>query len=334
MSLLRVSAVNQDSGVAVFDADAARRTFNALMENVQTVVRGHEEVLRKILASLSCGGHVLLEDVPGTGKTTMAKAIARSLALKFQRIQFTPDLMPSDLLGVSVFEPATSDRRGQFHFHPGPVFTDVLLADEINRASPRAQAALLEAMGEGQVSLDGEQHSLSSTFFVLATQNPVEFEGTYPLPESQMDRFALRLGLGYVTPEQEVDILSARTTSDPLHGLDAVATQADVLALRAAAQRVNTSEEIKHYIVALVRATRALPQVRVGASTRASLTLYRLTQALALFDGQDFVTPDHVQEVAGDVLAHRLLLEPEARYAGVTGEQIVRDLLHKVPVPS
>lgn len=318
----------------------ALTTLNALMANIEPVVRGQRATLRKVVATLASGGHILLEDVPGTGKTTLAKALARSLDLSFARIQFTPDLLPADILGVSIFDPtagrdatAGSDERPGFRFHPGPVFTDVLLADEINRASPRAQSALLEAMGELQVSIDGIRHELSDAFFVLATQNPIDFEGTYPLPESQMDRFAVRLHLGYVSLEDEVAILSERAGEDPLDRLTAATNRAELSALRAAAAQIRVSEELKHYVVRLVGATRSRNDVRVGASTRASLALMRLAQALALSDGQDFVAPEHVQDAAVDVIAHRLVLEPEAKYAGLTERQVVESVVDQTDVP-
>jgi len=308
--------------------------YSALHANIALVLRGQEAVVRKVLAALTCGGHVLLEDVPGTGKTTLAKALAKSLALDFQRVQFTPDLMPADILGASIYERGSSDDPGAFRFHRGPVFTDVLLADEINRASPRTQSALLEAMGECQVSLDGERRQLPETFFVLATQNPMDFAGTYPLPESQMDRFALRLRLGYVSALEEVAILSARAEHEPLDTVGPVAGAGDVLCLRDAARSIRVGEELKQYIVALVQATRGRDNVRVGASTRASLALLKAAQALALCDGQEFLSPDHIQEVAVEVIAHRLVLEPEAKYSGVTEEQVVKTVLSEVRVPN
>lgn len=297
---------------------------------VCSVVRGQPDVVRRVLACLVAGGHVLLEDYPGTGKTTLAKAIAKSVGgAVFKRVQFTPDLLPSDILGVSVFDPRTQE----FRFHPGPVFTDILLADEINRASPRTQSALLEAMGERQATIEGERHDLDGLFFVIATQNPVEFRGTYPLPEAQMDRFMMQCALGYVTQDEEAAILADQAETHPVDLLQSVATRDEVLALMAAARAVRFSEELRHYVVRLVAGTRAHPKVQLAASPRASLALMKVSQAMAIFEGRDFVSPELIQSVAVDVIAHRLVLAPEAKYSGSTARQIVLELIEKTPVP-
>ena len=301
--------------------------YKNITTQLEKVITGQAQAIRKLLAAFASGGHVLLEDLPGTCKTTLAKTLAQSLQMEFQRIQFTPDLLPSDILGMSIFD----QRDNSFRLHKGPIFTEILLADEINRASPRTQSALLEAMGEKQVSIDGVRYPLGELFFVIATQNPIEFHGTYPLPEAQMDRFAMRFSLGYVSAAEEVAILSAH--QQPTNSIIATANQDDIYKLRQAVQTVRISEELKHYLVAIVGATRTANGLQMGASPRASLSLMKAAQALALFDGMEFVTPEHIQEIAVPVIAHRLKVDSQARFSGLSGEGMVKDILRQVEVP-
>jgi MoxR-like ATPase len=301
--------------------------YQKIVANLEKVVTGQAKAIRKLLAIFASGGHVLLEDLPGTGKTTLAKALAQSLQVEFQRIQFTPDLLPSDILGVSIFDP----REQTFRFHKGPIFTEILLADEINRASPRTQSALLEAMGEKQISIEGIRYDLGQIFFVIATQNPIEFHGTYPLPEAQMDRFAMRFKLGYVNAEEEVNILNTYREAENV--LSPCVSRDEILLLKKAVQEIRVSDELKRYIVDLVRATRSIAGVQMGASPRAMLAMMKAAQSLALFDDMEFVIPEHIQEIAVPVMAHRLKIDSQARFNGLSGEHVVEDILRNVPVP-
>ncbi|MEL7053487.1 MAG: MoxR family ATPase, partial [Cyanobacteria bacterium J06588_5] len=304
--------------------------YQRLADNIQQVVKGQPTAVRKLLAAFASGGHVLLEDHPGTGKTTLAKALAFSVDVAFKRIQFTPDLLPSDILGVSILDP----EKRTFLFHEGPIFANIVLADEINRASPRTQSALLEAMAESQVSIDGTLHPLRDPFFVIATQNPIDARGTYPLPEAQMDRFALQFRLGYISPENEVEILSNQIESHPIEQVHPCVAIEDIFRLKQQVKQVRVSPELKRYVVDIVNATRSADGVQLGASPRGSIALMKVAQALALFDGYDFVAPDHIKEIAEPVLAHRLVMEAQFRFSGQTAQQVVADILSTLPVPA
>jgi MoxR-like ATPase len=310
-------------------ATSAAETIERLVENLARVVHAPDETLRLVVLALVAEGHVIVEDFPGVGKTMLAKSLARSLSLEFSRIQFTPDLLPSDVTGVNVF----NQRANEFEFRPGPVFANVLLVDEINRASPKTQAALLEAMQEAQVTIDGETYALERPFMVVATQNPIEYEGTYPLPEAQLDRFAMRLALGYPPLAEEARMLSEQTTAPPLESLTPVATGAEVNGAIAQARSLFVEESLNRYVVALLRHTRASSRLALGASPRSGIALLRVAKARALADGRDYVLPDDVKAVAAPVLAHRLILAPEARSAGLTAEEVVGEAVESTPVP-
>jgi MoxR-like ATPase len=309
-------------------ADPAR-TITRIVENLQQVVHAPEETLRLVVLCLVAEGHLIIEDLPGVGKTTLAKALARSLDTSFSRLQFTPDLLPSDVTGVNVFSQATNE----FEFRPGPVFANLLLVDEINRASPKTQSALLECMQERQVTVDGVSYELALPFMVMATQNPIEYEGTYPLPEAQLDRFTMRVAIGYPSHAEEARMLSEQTSGTPLESLEPVTNGAAVLALTHEAQEIFVEESLNRYVVALLRHTRGDSRLYLGGSPRAGIALVRVAKARALADGRDFVSPDDVKAIAEPVLSHRLILAPEARASGTTSEELVRDALEKTPVP-
>ncbi|HEY3378236.1 MAG TPA: MoxR family ATPase [Armatimonadota bacterium] len=299
-----------------------------IADNIERVILGKRQVVETTLVGVLCGGHVLLEDVPGVGKTMLAKSIAASLGCSYKRLQFTPDLLPSDITGVSIY----NQQSGEFRFMEGPVFANIVLADEINRASPKTQAALLECMEERQVTVDGRTRELPEFFFVLATQNPIEYEGTYPLPESQLDRFLLRQSLGYPAREQERLVVEAQSRSNPLAELQPVVQPDTLLAMRQVVKAVHVSDAAREYLLDVVAATRSHHDLYLGASPRGSIALYRAAQALAVIRGQGFVLPDHIKALATAVLCHRIIVRPEARIAGVTANDVIAEILDMVPV--
>jgi len=300
-----------------------------VMQNVEKVIVGKHDAVRLTLIAVLCSGHVLIEDVPGVGKTVLTKSIARSIGCTFKRIQFTPDLLPSDVTGVSIFNQASAT----FEFRAGPIMSQFVLADEINRATPKTQSALLEAMEENQVTVDGVTHFLPRPFLVMATQNPIEYEGTFPLPEAQLDRFMLNISMGYPSPADEVIILDRQQISHPIDSLEQILSDEDLQAMQSRVREVRVEHEMREYIVAIVAATRQHQHVYLGASPRGSLALFHAAQAMAAVQGRDFVTPDDVKGLAKPVLSHRLIIAPAARVRGTTPAAVLDDVLTLVPVP-
>lgn len=318
-----------NEGTVTIDYSSAADIFHRISVNIQKVIKGKPQTIKLLLAAFFAGGHVLLEDVPGTGKTTLAKTLAKSVDTLFGRLQFTPDLLPSDIVGVSIYR----QHSGVFEFIRGPVFTNILLADEINRASPRSQSALLEAMEELQVTVEGNKYSLGTLFFVIATQNPAESHGTYPLPESQMDRFMIELSPGHLDRDTEATILADQLHQHPLEEIQPVTSEEDMSKVRIALKNIRISEELRYYIVDLVGATRSAEHVVQGASVRASLALLRISQALALSAGREFIVPEDIFEAAPFVLSHRLQLTSQAQFSGITPASIVASIIQNTTVP-
>ncbi len=330
MSATAPTAPTPPAAADVATSAAALALVGRLRANLTSVIRGKEREVDRLITAFLAGGNVLLTDVPGVGKTTLAKAVAASFRGVFHRVQFTPDLLPADVTGGAIYDP----RSGTFSFRRGPVFANVLLADEVNRASPRTQSALLEAMAEGQVSVEGEAYQLPRPFWVIATQNPVEHHGTYPLPEAQLDRFSVELAMGYPSPEEELRVLSAHDQGSPLERLQPVTTPEEVLAVQERVRRTHVDEDVGRYIVRLLERTRKEPRVALGVSPRGGIALYRMAQAHAVQAGREAVQPDDVQAVAVQTLAHRLVLETKARYSGTSKTTLVRELLDSTPVPT
>jgi MoxR-like ATPase len=308
----------------------SRELLDRIRRTLGGVIQGKPEVIELLLVGVLGGGHVLIEDVPGVGKTTLAKALARTFRITFTRVQFTPDLLPADILGSQVLNP----REGSFSFHRGPVFTNVLLADEINRASPRTQSALLEAMNEAQATIDGVTYPLPRPFFVLATQNPVDYQGTYPLPEAQLDRFLLRIGVGYPPAEDELAMIFARQRANPLDSVEPVADEAQLVRLQEEVRDVDVTDAVARYMLRIVTATRDDKDLELGVSPRGALAFFRASQARALLKGRAYVTPDDVQELAAPVLAHRVLLTTQARYGGTSAASVLFRIVQRLDVPT
>lgn len=308
----------------------AEKSIQKLKENIEKVILGKADVIRYVLAALLADGHVLIEDVPGLGKTYLARCLALSLSGEFHRIQFTPDLLPSDVTGVSIYNQKTR----VFEFQKGPVFTNILLADELNRATPRTQSALLECMEERQVTVDAITHMLTRPFFVLATQNPIEHQGVYNLPEAQLDRFIIQITIGYPKHFVEMEILEAQKKEHPIHSLTPVMSVEDIVRLQDEVRNIYVDESVRDYIVSLVERTRSHKSLILGGSPRASLALYRMGQAMAFLDEAEYVLPDSIKSLVKPVLRHRLIIKPQARLGGVSGDQILEDIIRETPVPT
>ena len=311
------------------DLDFIQQTSQKIIKNVEKVIVGKRPVIEKLLVSLMCKGHVLLEDVPGLGKTMLARSIAKTVNATFKRIQGTPVLLPADIIGVSIYNPDTK----RFEFRKGPLFAQILLVDEINRATPKTQSALLEAMGEGQVSIEGMSVSLTQPFFVIATQNPIEFEGTFPLPEAQMDRFFMSLGLGYPDLDEEAEVILRQNKVHPINALEAVVEVTDILKLQNEVPNVYMDASLRQYLLQIVDATRHDPNILLGASPRGSIALYKAAQAYALVNGRDYVIPEDIKTLAVDVLKHRLVLRSETRLKNIDARAIIERILNNIPVP-
>jgi MoxR-like ATPase len=320
----RSSAAFQDEEMQ----EVARRAQH-IAANVASVILGKDEVIRACVVALLAGGHIIIEDYPGVGKTLLAKALARSVDCRFARVQFTPDLLPSDVTGVSVF----NQKTGEFDFRPGPIFANIVLADEINRSSPKTQASLLECMEERQATIDNVTHPIAAPFMVIATQNPIEYEGTYPLPEAQLDRFMMRLSLGYPAGDAEAAILHSQTSGDPFAELDPVLGSDEVVAMQEVVNRVKIAPALRHYVVEVLSATRRSRDVYLGASPRAGIALVRAAKALALLRGRDYVVPQDLKDLSQRVLSHRIILSSDAKVHGLTETAVIARLLETVPVP-
>lgn len=305
------------------------KVIQNIIDNIRQVIIGKDEVIELVLSALLADGHLLIEDVPGVGKTLLAKSIARSINATFKRVQFTPDLLPTDITGVSIF----NQKQQEFEFREGPIFTNILLADEINRATPRTQSSLLEGMEERQVTVDGKSYTLPRPFFVIATQNPIEQQGVYHLPEAQLDRFIMRINIGYPAHGAELQIIDAQQYKHPIHEIGAVASIEDILHLQNQVKDIYVDQSLRDYIVQIVERTREHKELLLGASPRASLALFRISQALALIRGQEFVTPDIIQKLAKPVMRHRLILQPHSQLGGITADKIIDEIIRQIPIP-